>query len=135
MCNLKELTTKSTSSTHSQRSVWKRMYSSVAFRSCGICLAVHGVLSASVAESSRHLALPPPFPFFVVFLFLSSSTHSQRSVWKRMYSSVAFRSCGICLAVHGVLSASVAESSRHLALPPPFPFFVVFLFLSTDFSV
>ena len=64
-CNLKELTTKSANSTHGQRSVWKRMRNSVAFCSCGVGPAVRGVLSASVAESSRHLALPPPsLPFF-----------------------------------------------------------------------
>ena len=50
-CNLKELTTKSANSTRGQRSVWKRVRNSVAFRSCGIGPAVRGVLSASVAKS------------------------------------------------------------------------------------
>ena len=38
-----------------------------------------------------------------------------------MRNRVAFHSCGIGPAVHGVLSASMAESSRHLALPPSLP--------------
>jgi len=35
------------------------------FHSCGIGLVVRGVLSASMAESSRHLALLPPSPLFL----------------------------------------------------------------------
>ena len=66
-CNLKELTTKSANSTRSQRSVWKHMCSSVAFCSCGVCPAVRGVLSASVTESRRHLALPRSLPFCCCF--------------------------------------------------------------------
>mgnify|MGYP007058662765 CR=1 FL=1 len=44
--------------------------------------------------------------------------------FKRMRNCAVFPSCGVRLAVRGVLSASVAESSRHLALLP---------FLSTVF--
>ena len=48
---------------------------------------------------------------------------------KRMRISAVCHPCGVGLAVRGVLSASVAESSRHLALPPSLP-----LFLSTVFQ-
>ena len=52
---------------------FKRMRNSAVFHSCGVRLAVRGVLSASVVESSRHLALllPPPSLFFPLFFFLS----------------------------------------------------------------
>ena len=78
-CNLKELTTKTANSTRDQRSVWKRMRSSVAFRSCGIGPAVRGVFQPAWPRALCHLALPlPPFPFFGVFLFLSTEFSVSR---------------------------------------------------------
>ena len=67
-CNLKELTTKSSNSTHVQRSVFKHLHNCAVFHSCGVGLAVRGVSVSQHGQDHSPYSSPPSLPFLSTVL-------------------------------------------------------------------
>ena len=84
------------------------MRNSVAFRSCGVGPAVRGVLSASVAESSHHLAC---VNFRAVDLFARTNLQPWLSLKKRraifqfvkLFQTMFSLKCVFCFYLRAVI--------------------------------